>query len=1031
LHGIVELALIYTRLLLILTLVVSSSGSIWAQALFAKPVKVLGDPAFIGTAANPTQIEGNGPNVVEGREFDTPLAIALDNSVSPPNVYVADSGNSRILGFKYSTQLTAGAYADVILGQNDRFSNLAGGPGTSRAAGGLSSPTAIAVDSSGNVYVADTANNRIIRFPKPMSQPAGANQLPDMVLGQPSFSTRTANNGGISAKTLSLSASTFARNGLAFDSSGNLWVSDTANNRVLEYSINTLKAGVSGAAASLVVGESDFTTTTAAAVATSKTGLNLPQGISFDVAGRLLVCDGLGRVLVYPAGITASGPLALRILGLDANNTQGAPATQAQMNHPVGVVGTPVGIVVTDTGNSRVLVFPLFEQFPAESAQFSPSASAVVGQPDYFSFLQNQGKGDASATSFNEPSDVAASATELFVVDFQNSRVLVFPISNSVVVPTASRVIGQLDFPFFAPDLIVGEEFNFASSTAILDQSVSPPHLYVADTLNNRILGYKNFNSIGIGLQKADIVIGQPDFYRNQINYPSNNPTMPNAQGLHNPTALAVDSAGNLYVADTGNSRIVRFPAPFASGKAALETADIVIGQTSFTTIVTDTTAQTLSTPQGLALTADAANASVANSGFLVVSDSTTNRVLFFPKPFATGMSATKVLGVSGFDTAGAGTAAAAQFNSPHGVAVDPNDQLLVADTGNKRVQIFNKAASINNNDTPQISVASGLTSPISIATSSSGFWVADPNANYGLIHFPSVSQLVIKNNASDFAMPGYGPLSVFVDSYLNLLTSDSANRVLYYVPQMVTESAASYSARAATPGMLASLWPSLPANMIATGTAPESGLPLPTTLSDTQVLVNGTPAPLFFVSPGQINFQLSNSLSTGGIASVQTVRPSTGQIYGSAEIQLASADPALFTSNGSGGGQLAAQNFVDFSTNSSSNPVARGQVVILYGTGLGPVSNPPPDGQAATAATMGLATPQVLLGSAATSFLDPSNIIYSGLSPTLVGVWQMNLMIPSSAPTGGSVPIRIFLNSVPSVDPTEAGSTTTTIAIK
>ena len=102
-----------------------------------------------------------------------------------------------------------------------------------------------------------------------------------------------------------------------------------------------------------------------------------------------------------------------------------------------------------------------------------------------------------------------------------------------------------------------------------------------------------------------------------------------------------------------------------------------------------------------------------------------------------------------------------------------------------------------------------------------------------------------------------------------------------------------------------------------------------------------------------------------------------------------------------------------------------------LEGTGLGAVSSPPPDGQPVTAATPGLASPQILLGASATAFVDPSAITYSGLAPALVGVWQINLTIPSTAPTGGSVPIRVFLNSIPNVDPNESGSTTTTIAIK
>ena len=189
------------------------------------------------------------------------------------------------------------------------------------------------------------------------------------------------------------------------------------------------------------------------------------------------------------------------------------------------------------------------------------------------------------------------SSAELYVVDFQNSRVLVFPFSPTGITGTASRVIGQLDFPFFAPNLLEGKEFHLATgSTAILDSSSTPPHLYVADTQNNRVLGYKNFNNVQIGLLKADIVIGQPDFNRSQINYPTNMASTPNAQGLHNPTGLAVDSAGNLYVADTGNSRVVRFPAPFASGMTALETADLVmLARSGFTSDrPADPTAQTM-----------------------------------------------------------------------------------------------------------------------------------------------------------------------------------------------------------------------------------------------------------------------------------------------------------------------------------------------------------------------------------------------------------------------------------------------------
>ena len=108
---------------------------------------------------------------------------------------------------------------------------------------------------------------------------------------------------------------------------------------------------------------------------------------------------------------------------------------------------------------------------------------------------------------------------------------------------------------------------------------------------------------------------------------------------------------------------------------------------------------------------------------------------------------------------------------------MDPaTDRVMVADTSNRRVQIFNAAATINNNDTPPTSLIAGFNTPLAIGTSSSGFWVADPGLS-GLLHFPAVSTLAIKS-ASDASLFAVQPLSAFVDSYLNLLVCDSASRV-------------------------------------------------------------------------------------------------------------------------------------------------------------------------------------------------------------------------------------------------------------
>ena len=1030
--------MLYKRISLSLTLGLVCSWSLSAQALYRKPLKVLGDPQFVGTASNPTQLTTNGPNWVEGREFSLPFGVALDTSVTPPNVYISDAGNNRVLGFQYATQLKAGAVADVVIGQVDKYANL---PSTQngRPTTGLNLPSGLACDAFGNLYIADTSNNRIVRYPRPVSQPAGQ-QFPDLVIGQTSFSGRSANANGLTASSLSLAGTTVSRAALAFDAQGNLWVADTGNNRVLRYPASVLKANQNGPSADVVVGQNDFTSRTAPVNSqNTKTALINPQGIAFDPAGRMFVTDAAARVVVYPAGV-ASGGVALRIIGLDPSLQTVGGTTQIALavGTPFGVTATAGGIIVADTGNHRLMVYPPFDSWPVESSQLSPSANAVIGQTSYTAKKANQGNGDASASSFNTPVDLAVAGNELYAVDGHNYRVLVFQVSPSGVSGAATSVIGQLDFPYTGVDLVEGREFNIfstggANGSAVLDQSSNPPHLYVADSQNNRILGFKDFNSLQNG-QKADLVIGQPDLLRTVVNYPSGDPTQPNAQGLRSPTSLAVDSAGNLYVTDLGNSRILRFPAPFASGQTALENADLVLGQTSFNSIVTDPSERTMSAPISLALTADAANASVNNSGYLVVSDASHNRVLFFPKPFSNGMAATKVLGSTNFTSiTSVASSDPPRFNSPRAVAVDKHDRVIVADTGNHRVQVFNAASLINNYDTPPISLTNVVNQPLSITADSNGFWVADFAQN-AIIHFPTVDQLPLKNNLPDTSVPSLGPVSAFLDSYGNLLAGDAANRILYFAPQLDLVSAANYSQRPLTAGSIAAIFPhtntgqTVP-NIVASGTAAATATPLPVSLSDTSVLVGGTAAPLFFVSPGQINAVLSNSLPTGGTVDVKVIRNSTGQLYGGAELALASASPAFFTGNQAGTGQIIAQNFADYTLNTATNPVARGQTLILYGTGVGPVPDAPADGTAPTGAAPAAVKPQVLIGSAK-AFLPDANVLYSGLAPGLVGVWQLNILIPSDATTGGSVPLKVFVNSIPNLDPSNT-TATTTISIK
>ena len=104
---------------------------------------------------------------------------------------------------------------------------------------------------------------------------------------------------------------------------------------------------------------------------------------------------------------------------------------------------------------------------------------------------------------------------------------------------------------------------------------------------------------------------------------------------------------------------------------------------------------------------------------------------------------------------------------------------------------------------------------------------------------------------------------------------------------------------------------------------------------------MGGTPAPLFYVSPGQINFQVPGATPVGRLEEIQVARVSTGQVLASWLFQIDTESPGLFTVDGSGSGQLVALN-QDGSLNNGANPAKAGSIVTLYATGQGAVSGMP-----------------------------------------------------------------------------------------
>jgi uncharacterized protein (TIGR03437 family) len=1039
------------KYLVILSLILSGATAAFSQ-ITLNPVasRAIGQPNLVPETAN--------PNWVDGRELFQPEGIALDTSASPPIVYVADTVNNRIMAWKNATGFSNGQPADLIIGQPDQYTTSAAGPGTTFTSG-LNFPVGVAVLNS-DLFVADTGNNRILRFRKPFAQTNG-NVFPDLWLGQPSLSSNTANyTGSLSAQGVSFAGFQVY---MAFDSTGNLWISDAGNNRVLQFPASTIScSSCGGMSAAIVIGQPNLTSSypTPLATGSSSSGVignqfDIPAAIAIDSAGLLYVSDSgvsgfPGRILVFAPPFLSGGMSATRIMGVFApSSTQPTTAQYAStfLASPAGIFffqDQSVGVI--DSGHHRILVFPPYSQWPPQNTTFSPQAAQFFGQTAFTNIGSNGSQSATIVTSipaanrFSDPTAAffSQATNELYLADSGNSRAIVLPVLSGDGLGSATRVLGQDRLNQGSIDLIEGREFQFIQYTgtsAILDAGIaidssgSVPHLYVSDPNNHRVLGFNDIRNLQSSA-KADIVIGQPDLGTALCNYPTGDAASPSNTSLCYPKGIVVDPQGNLYVADSFNGRVLRFPAPFSQPFGQV-TADLVLGQSSFTSSIKDPSNATMASPYGVAFT---------GTNGLMVSDVVHNRVLYFPfsanGTFAAGTdngkAATKVFGQPDFKTVASGNTDAS-FSSPHHIACDTSGQLYVADSGNGRVLIFGDPNSSQTAAAAQASILSinNLASPegIYVNPTTGEIWVANTRSDTA-VRYPKFETLLFNQTPLD-ASPIHAPsvtLAVAQDQFGDLVLADGANRVSFFYPGLYGLNGASFAAdKQLAPGMIASICNSPTCNSLNTTgstfgsqTVANSGSTWPTTLGGIQLLFNGTSVPLDYVSPTQINFQVPNGAPITGTATAQVVQAGTNQILGAGLLPLNAVSPGLFIC-GAATGTLRQACVVnqDGTVNSGTNAAPRGSIISIYATGEGFVSNAPPDGTPATAATSATNTVRVFIG---TDFVDETplqpgesnggNFLkYSGLAPGFVGLWQINVQIPDAVGPSTQTQIAILVN--------------------
>ncbi|EMY62054.1 NHL repeat-containing protein [Leptospira terpstrae] len=259
---------------------------------------------------------------------------------------------------------------------------------------------------------------------------------------------------------------------------------------------------------------------------------SFPYGVIADSSGGVYI-SGVNRIQYYPPNTTAStkvygqfGVFTCDIANVvSAGSCAGTAVTANSLNGVRGLaLDSNDGLYAVDTANHRVLHYPKDSFVPTVAYGQTGFSSALTGAP--------------TATSMNTPLATAYAADGgIYVSESANHRILYFPPGST----TASRVYGQTNF--------------VSNSTGIAADKMSSPYgisldseggMYVADSGNSRVLYFP------AGSTSATRVYGQPDF--------GTNGGGPGATGLSGATWVALDQSDNLFVADTGNNRVVMYP---------------------------------------------------------------------------------------------------------------------------------------------------------------------------------------------------------------------------------------------------------------------------------------------------------------------------------------------------------------------------------------------------------------------------------------------------------------------------------------
>jgi len=707
------------------------------------------------------------------------------------------------------------------------------------------------------------------------------------------------------------------------DASGNVYIVDAFDNAIRK---------VSGGVIVTVAGNGTFGYSGDNGPATSA-ALNQPSGVAVDASGNIYIADTHNSAIRKISGGVISTIAGNGIYGYSGDN---GPAANAQLCAPVGVAADAAGnVYIADAGCSVVR-----KVSNGIITTFAGNGARGYSLPN----------GPATSAELNLPVAVAVDASgNVYIADAGIDMNAIFEVSNGVIATFAG----------------------------------------------NGTNGY----------------------------FGDNGPAA--SAGLFAPSGVAVDSVGNVYIAESGPINVIR---KVSNGVIATIAGN---GTSGYSGDGGAATSAELSGPMGMA----------AGAGKVYIADSANNAIRM--------VSGANISTVAGNGTPSyqgdGGPATSATVNNPEGVALDSANNLYIADTSNSAIRKVTVSTGIittvagtitsgfSGDDGPAIGAE--LDDPDGVAVDAAGnIYIADRFNSRIRMVLTSGIIVTVAGRTGQPALVGDGgpatsallffPTGVVLDGSGNVYVTDNQNdaiRKLTPVPSApsiqpggIITATDFGGAPATAPGSWLEIYGANLASDTRSWTKADfHGNSAPTSLDGTYVTIDGTAAFVAYISPTQVNVQVPSAITKSPAVVTVTTGVATSAPY---YIPLNLTEPGLLAppSFKVAGKQYVVALFPDGTTyvaptgaipGVTSKPASVGDTITLYGVGFGPVTPDVAAGQIAPSTPNTISAPiQIFFGNTA------APLEYSGLAPGIVGLYQFNVVVPNVAP-GNAIPVSINLN--------------------